>query len=242
MPTVQLFATCLVDSLYPQWGHDVVTVLQRAGVQVELPAGQTCCGQPAYNAGLRSQARPLAEHTIRIFEASPHPVVVPSGSCAAMIKHGYPRLFAGDGLWQRRAQALAERVYEFTEYLVDELHLTDLGAAWPGKLAYHASCHLLREMGIDRQPRALLAAVREAQMVDFPGESECCGFGGVFSAEHAAISSAMLARKIDALEACAPDLLVACDAGCISNINGRLHRLGKPMRAVHIAHILAAQG
>jgi L-lactate dehydrogenase complex protein LldE len=242
MPTVQLFATCLVDSLYPHWGDDVVAVLRRAGAHVELPHGQTCCGQPSFNAGLRSLARPLAQHTIRVLEESSTPVVVPSGSCAAMIKHGYPRLFEDDPAWQRRANDLAGRVYEFTEYLVDVLGVVDVGACWSGTLAYHASCHLLRDMNVDRQPRLLLAAVRGAQLVDLPGATECCGFGGVFSAEHAPISSAMLARKLDALEHSRAETLVACDAGCISNINGGLHRLGKKPRAVHIARILANRG
>lgn len=240
-PTVQLFITCILDTLYPKVGEDVVRVLQRAGARVEFPPDQTCCGQPAFNAGMRVQARPMAEHTIRVFENTAGPVVVPSGSCAAMIRHGYLELFAGDEVWLPRAQRLAERTYELTEYLVDVLGVTDLGASFPGKLSYHASCHLLREMGVSRQPQALLRAVRDAEFVELPEATDCCGFGGVFSVEHPEISTAMMQRKIENIESTGADAVVACDAGCITNINGGLHRLGKPMRAVHIAEILAHQ-
>ena len=238
METVQLFVTCILDTLYPEVGESVVHVLERAGVQVEFPSGQTCCGQPAFNAGLRDQARPVAQQTIRVFERTQGPIVVPSGSCAAMIRHGYLELFADDPHWLPRSRALAERTYEFSEFLVDYLRVTDVGARYPGKLSYHSSCHLLRDLGISRQPRALLAAVREAELVDLPNGEECCGFGGVFSAEHPQISSAMLARKMVNIEASGAPLVVSCDAGCITNINGGLHRAGKPQRAVHIAEIL----
>lgn len=238
-PTIQLFVTCIVDTLYPQIGEDVLRVLQQAGVQVEFPSGQTCCGQPAFNAGLRDQARPMAEHTIRVFEQTQGPVVIPSGSCAAMVRYGYLELFAGDDVWLPRAQKLAERTFELTEYLVDELGVTDLGAEFSGRLTYHSSCHLLREMGISRQPRALLAAVKGAEFVELKETDNCCGFGGVFSVEHPEISTAMLQRKIENIAATGADVVVSCDAGCITNINGGLHRLGKRPCVVHIANILA---
>jgi L-lactate dehydrogenase complex protein LldE len=238
MPTIQLFVTCLLDTLYPETAEAVLRVLQRAGVEVAVPNGQTCCGQPAYNAGLRREARQMAEHTIQTFEKTVGPVVVPSGSCAAMICHQYLELFANDPHWLPRAQALAERTFEFTQYLVDELSVTELGARHVGPITYHASCHLLREMGIQRQPRALLEAVQGAELVDLPEATDCCGFGGVFSAEYPQISAAMLARKIANIESTGAPLVVACDAGCITNINGGLHRQGKSQRAVHIAEIL----
>lgn len=236
---VQLMITCILDTLYPETGEAVVRALERAGVDVQLPRGQTCCGQPAFNAGLRLDARRMAIHTIQVFENTSGDVVVPSGSCAGMIRHQYPELFAEDPAWLPRAQALAGRTYELTEYLVDRLGVTDLGASYPGRLTYHASCHLLREMGISRQPQALLAAVRGAELVALPGEQECCGFGGVFSVEQPEISSAMVERKIANLESTGAERLVICDAGCITNINGALHRQGKPPRAVYIADILA---
>ena len=236
--TAQLFVTCIIDTLYPEVGEAVVHVLRRAGAYVEFPTGQTCCGQPAFNAGLRSQARAMAEHTIRTFEHAPGAVVVPSGSCAGMVRHGYLELFAGDPVWSGRARALSDRTFEFTEYLVDVLGVTDLGARFSGKLAYHSSCHLLRDLGVDRQPRLLLAGIHDAELVELDGTAECCGFGGVFSAEHPEISTAMLERKITNIENCRADWVVSCDAGCITNINGGLNRLGKPLRAVHIAQLL----
>lgn len=238
--TVQLFITCILDTLYPEIGEAVLQVLQRAGMRVEFPLDQTCCGQPAFNAGLRDQAHPIARHTITVFEKTQGPIVIPSGSCTAMLRHGYPELFAGDTIWLPRAQALAERCYEFTEFLVDYLGITDLGARFPGKLTYHASCHLLRDLGVDRQPRALLAAVREAEFIELNEVDECCGFGGVFSVEHPLLSSAMLDRKISNIEHSQAPTVVACDAGCMTNINGCLHRQGKPQRVRHIAEILAS--
>ena len=237
-PTVQLLITCLLDSLYPDTAESVVRVLERAGAQVECPSGQTCCGQPAFNAGMRAQARPMAIQMIRTFENTTGDVVVPSGSCAGMIKHGYPELFADDAQWLPRARALAARTYEFTQYLVDVLGITDLSAHFPATVTYHSSCHLLREMNIRRQPRLLLEAVKEARFVELPNSEECCGFGGVFSAEHAQISSEILKRKIEAITASGAPWIVACDAGCITNINGGLHRMGKSPRAIHIADVL----
>jgi L-lactate dehydrogenase complex protein LldE len=237
--TVQLFITCLIDTLYPKIGEAVVEVLQRTGVRLEFPAGQTCCGQPAFNAGLRHQARPVARHTIQVFEKTRGAVVVPSGSCAGMIRHGYPELFAEDPVWYARACALAERTFEFSEFLVDYLGITDLGACWPGKFTYHSSCHLLRDLGVDRQPRALLKAVRGAEFVELPYTSECCGFGGVFSAEHPDISCAMLARKLENIRLSGAPTVVACDAGCLTNIQGGLRRAGLTQEVVHIAQLLA---
>ena len=236
--TVQLFVTCIIDTLYPQTGEAVVRVLQRAGVRVSFPPGQTCCGQPAFNTGLRKQARKMAIQIIRAFEQHPGAVVVPSGSCAAMIRHTYAELFAGDDEWLPKALALAERTYELSEFLVDRLGITDLNANYNGRITYHPSCHLLRGLGVDRQPRALLAKVRNAEFIELPNSEECCGFGGVFSVEHPEISAAMLERKISNLEASGASIVVACDAGCVMNINGGLHRRHKPPKAVHIADIL----
>jgi L-lactate dehydrogenase complex protein LldE len=236
--TVQLFVTCIIVTLYPQSGEAVVRVLERAGARVSFPPGQTCCGQPAFNAGLRMQARKMAIQTIRAFEPYPGPVVVPSGSCAAMIRHSYAELFAEDPKWLPRALALAGRTFEFSEFLVDVLGVTDLGARFDGRFTYHSSCHLLRELGVDNQPRALLANVQLADFVELPKTEECCGFGGVFSVEHPEISNAMLERKIAYLEKSGASVVVSCDAGCVTNINGGLHRKNKLQRAVHIADIL----
>ena len=239
--TIQLFITCLIDTLQPQIGEAVVDVLTRAGLQVTFPLGQTCCGQPAFNAGMRADARQMAEHTIRTFEADPAPLVIPSGSCAAMLRHGYPELFAADPAWLPRAEALAARTYEFSEYLVDVLGITDLGAHFPGKATYHSSCHLRRNLGVDRQPRALLANVRGLELIELPHIEDCCGFGGVFSVEHPEISAEMLQRKIINIESTTAPVAIVADTGCLMHIQGGLHRQGKPQRLLHIAQVLAMQ-
>jgi len=238
MTTVQLFVTCLIDSFYPQSGEAVVEILRRLGIDVQFPPGQTCCGQPNFNAGLRAEARPIAEHTIRVFEKTTGDIVIPSGSCAHMIKHGYAELFANDPVWLPRAQYLASRVHEFTEYLVDKLGVTDLGAHWDGVLTYHPSCHTLRGMNIDRQPRTLLANVSGATVVELPNAEECCGFGGIFSMEHPELSAEWLKRKIDNLEKTESPTLVVTEAGCRMHIAGGLHRQRKKQRVVHIAEVL----
>ncbi len=179
-----------------------------------------------------------AEHTIRIFERTKEDIVTPSGSCAHMFRHGYPELFQGDSAWLPRAEALANRVYEFTQYVVDKLGITDLGAHWDGLLTYHPSCHTLRGMNIDRQPRALLANVRNAQVVELPHADECCGFGGIFSMEHPELSSEWLKRKIGNLESTRSPTLVVTDAGCLMHIAGGLHRQKKSQRVLHIAEVL----
>jgi L-lactate dehydrogenase complex protein LldE len=236
--TVQLFVTCLIDSFFPNVGEAVVHVLNRAGVNVEFPAAQTCCGQPAFNAGLCSDARSLAKHTIGVFEKTTGDIIIPSGSCAAMLRHGYLELFKDDPQWLARAQILAERVHEFTEYLVDVRGISDLGSRWPGKLTYHPSCHLLRALSVDRQPRALLACVKDAEIVELPEREDCCGFGGVFSVEHPELSAEFLKRKISNLEKTTAPTLVVCDTGCLMHIQGGLHREKKSQRVLHIAEVL----
>jgi L-lactate dehydrogenase complex protein LldE len=236
--TVQLFITCLVDSFFPQIGEAMVRVLNRAGVRVAFPSAQTCCGQPAFNAGMRQDARPLAESTIKVFEKTSGEIIIPSGSCAAMVRHGYLELFKDDPAWLRRAEALAKRVYEFSEYLVDVRGVTDLAARWRGKLSYHPSCHLLRGLGVDRQPRALLSAVREAEIVELPEREDCCGFGGVFSVEHPELSAEFLKRKIANLERTGAPTLVVADSGCLMHLQGGLARQGMSQRVVHIAEVL----
>jgi L-lactate dehydrogenase complex protein LldE len=236
--TVQLFLTCLIDSFFPQIGEAMVHVLNRAGVNVEFPAAQTCCGQPAFNAGLRSQARSMAKHTLDVFERTTGDIVIPSGSCAAMLRYGYLELFRDDPRWLARAQLLAVRVHEFTEYLVDVRCISDLGSRWPGKLTYHPSCHLLRLLGVDRQPRLLLSRVRDTEIVELPEREDCCGFGGVFSVEHPELSAEFLKRKIANLEKTAAPTLVVCDTGCLMHIQGGLHRGKKSQQVVHIAEVL----
>jgi L-lactate dehydrogenase complex protein LldE len=236
--TVQLFVTCLIDSFFPQIGETMVNVLNRAGVQVDFPFEQTCCGQPAFNAGLRSEARPLARHTIRVFEKTTGPIIIPSGSCATMLRHGYLELFKDEPDWRERSRQLAKRVYEFSEYLVDVRGITNLSARWPGRLTYHPSCHLLRGLGVDRQPRALLASVMEAEIIELPDREDCCGFGGVFSVVHPELSAEFMKRKIHNIEKTGAPTLVVADAGCLMHIQGGLVRQGKRLNVVHIAEVL----
>lgn len=238
MRTAQLFITCLIDTFFPDAGEAIVNVLTRAGVDVDFPPDQTCCGQPPFNAGLRAEARPMAEQTIRAFESAKGDVVIPSGSCAHMLRHNYEELFADDPLWLPRAKNLAARTYEFTEYLVDVLGVTDFGARWDGPLTYHPTCHLHRGLGIDRQPRALLANIRGADIIELPEAQDCCGFGGIFSIEHPELSAEMLKRKIGNLEATKSPTLVVADAGCLMHIQGGLQRQKKNQKVLHIAEIL----
>jgi L-lactate dehydrogenase complex protein LldE len=238
MTHVQLFITCLADSFFPKTGQAVVDILQRLGIQVDFAREQTCCGQPTFNAGLRQEARAIAEHTIKVFEKTTGDIVTPSGSCAHMFKHNYPELFENDPIWLPRAQALSARTYEFTEYLVDKLGITDVGAKWDGLLTYHPSCHTLRGINVDKQPRTLLANVHGAMLVELPHAEECCGFGGIMSVEHPELSAEWLKRKISNLEASLAPTLVVTDAGCLMHIAGGLNRQKKKQRVIHIAEVL----
>jgi len=238
MTTVQLFITCLADSFFPQTGEAIVDILHRLGIDVDFPREQTCCGQPQFNAGLRRDARAIAEHTIKVFENTKDDIVTPSGSCAHHFRHNYLELFEGASVWYPRAQALAERTYEFTEYLVDKLGVTDVGAGWDGVLTYHPSCHTLRGINVDKQPRALLQNVKGATLVELPHAEECCGFGGIMSIEHPELSAEWLKRKIRSLEETQSPTLVVTDAGCLMHIAGGLNRQKKGQRVVHIAEIL----
>ncbi len=236
--TVQLFVTCLIDTFLPHVGEAMVHVLNRTGLRVEFPADQTCCGQPAFNAGLRHEARPLAIHTIEVLEKTTGPIIIPSGSCTAMVRQGYLELFKNEPAWQARARSLAERVYEFSEFLVDVRSVSDLGARWPGKLTYHPSCHLLRSLGVDRQPRLLLSQVKGAEIIELPERTDCCGFGGIFSIEHPELSAEFLKRKIANLQTTEASTLVVGDAGCLIHLQGGLHRQGLRQRVVHLAEVL----
>lgn len=245
---VALFVTCMVDLLYPEVGMDTVELLERHGVEVVFPVEQTCCGQPAFNSGHREEARALAQRYLDIFEplvrtGQVDAIVAPSGSCTTMVNHFYPVLFEDAATQQerRRAQALAAVTFELTEFLVDVLGVTDVGSRFTGKLAYHASCHLLRELGVDRQPRALLANIPGAELVPLPGHDECCGFGGLFAIKNAGISTAMGQRKSRNIADSGADVVTLCDVSCLTHINGLLQRQGQRCRAVHIAEVLNSQ-
>lgn len=234
----QLFVTCLVDSLFPEVGESVVELLERAGVQVEFPEDQTCCGQPAFNAGFREEARRMALHTLDVFEATEGPLVIPSGSCAAMVKHGYPELFSDDPENLHRAQTLAGRSYEFSQFLVDVLNMGPAGQPGTGRVAYHPSCHGLRMLDIDRQPKTLLQA---AGFEVYPLDDVCCGFGGVFAVDQPEISGEMLQRRLQAIQESGAQTVVACDVSCLMHIEGGLRRAGSAVRCAHLAQTLAGK-
>lgn len=239
---VQLFATCLVETLRPEAGLAVVTVLERLGLNVDYPDGQTCCGQPAFNAGFWDDARAMARHTLNLLGRSNAPIVVPSGSCADMLIHHYPEILAGDPAYGPKAEAVAARTYEFSQFLVDVLGVSNLGAHLDGKVTYHPSCHLLRGLGVVEAPRKLLANIDGAEVVDLPDATECCGFGGLFAVKMGDISGAMLKRKLDAIESTGAGTVVGCDVSCFMHIGGGLHRRGSAVKTRHLAELLAGAG
>ena len=235
---VSLFITCLVDQFFPEVGMSAVSVLRKLGVEVDFPAEQTCCGQPAFNSGFTSEARDLAKRFIGIFEKSEY-VVAPSGSCTSMVRVFYPELFEGDPEWHQRAMSLASRTYEFTEFLVKVLKVEDVGAGFEGKIALHQSCHLLRELNVKTEPQTLLRAVKGIELVDLERAETCCGFGGLFSIKYPHISGGILQDKIDSVRKSGADVVVASDVGCLMHIAGGLSRQSCAATTMHIAELLA---
>ncbi len=236
---VQIFSTCLVETLRPKVGLAVVHILEKLGLTVEYPEGQTCCGQPAFNAGAWEDSRVMARYTLDLLARSPSPIVVPSGSCAAMIIHHYPELFAGDRKYGPLAESIAARTYEFAQFLVDVLGISDFRAHSEEILTYHESCHLLRGLGVSKEPRLLLSRLAGARLVELPGATECCGFGGLFALRMSDISGAILKRKLDNIESCGAQTVVGCDISCLLHIGGGLQRRGSKIKTRHIAEMLA---
>jgi len=239
-PRVGLFVTCLVDLLRPSVGFAAVRLLEAAGCDVEVPSAQTCCGQPAYNAGDREDAKALALQTIAAFDGFDY-VVAPSGSCAAVLKLHYPRLMAGDPDAERRARAFAERVYELTAFLSDVRRLERVPGAFAGRVAVHDACSGLRELGVKRQPRALLEKVAGLELVEMADAEGCCGFGGLFSIKYPGIANAIACMKTASITAADPALVVSGDLGCLLQIAGTLSRQGSPVACRHIAEVLAGE-
>jgi len=236
---VSLFVTCLVDQLWPSVGVAAVEVLRRAGCEVRFDARQTCCGQPAFNSGWHDEARRVARSLIEVFDdGTSDAVVLPSGSCCSMFGH-FEGLFEGDAALQARAAALAGRTHELSAFLVDVLGVTDLGARFDGRVSWHDACHGLRELGIARQPRALLERVAGCELVEVTGHDTCCGFGGTFSVKYPELSVAMADSKIDALERAGLDAVVSGDVSCLMQLGGRLQRRGSRLRTLHLAELLA---
>jgi L-lactate dehydrogenase complex protein LldE len=237
-PVVGLFVTCLVDLFRPSVGLAAVKLLEDAGCRVEVPAVQTCCGQPAYNSGDRADARAIAGQVIAAFEGYDF-VVAPSGSCAGMIKHHYPALFDAEPALRARAEALAARTFELVSFLADVRGVARVGARFEGRVTYHDSCSGLRELGIKAQPRALLASVEGLALEEMADAEVCCGFGGTFCVKYPEISDQMVAEKTAAVEASGARTLLAGDLGCLLNMAGKLARQGSGVRVRHVAEVLA---
>jgi len=236
----QLFITCLAEQFFPDVLKRMIGLLERLGVQVEFPEEQTCCGQPFFNSGYRSQARDLAVKWLKVFGRTDGFIVSPSGSCVDTVRHHFPELFPPGSAEHRQAEEAAARTFEFTQFLVQQLKVTDVGARFPRKVTYHASCHLLRGLAARDEPKALLRAVQGLELVPLPGEETCCGFGGSFSVIYPEVSKAMMEAKVRAIESTGAEVVAVGDAGCIMNIAGGLRKAGSPIRTMHLIEILTA--
>ena len=237
-PRVALFVTCLVDAMRPRIGFAALRLLEEAGCMVEVPEAQTCCGQPAYNSGDDKDAADLARRVVAAFEPYDY-VVLPSGSCAGTIRAHYPDLLAGDPAWAGRSAALAAKTWEITSFLVDVLGFQPEGRELRATATYHDSCSGLRELGIQAQPRRLLAAIDGLELRPLEGHNVCCGFGGTFCVKYPAISNAIVEEKAAAIERTGADLLLAGDLGCLLNMAGKLHRRGARTRCFHTIEVVA---
>ncbi len=233
---VSMFITCLSDMIYPQVGEAMARLLARYGVRLEFPRAQTCCGQPAFNSGYWKEARASARTILDAFEDSDF-VIAPSGSCTGMIHH-YPKLFENDPVMLERAKRLQAKSYEFAQFLVKVLGVTDLGASFPHKVTYHPSCHGSRLLGVKDEPMALMSKVKGLQFVPLPFAEDCCGFGGTFAVKMADISGAMVTEKADHVLETEAEVLVGLDMACLMNIAGHLQYRGERVRVMHLAELL----
>jgi len=241
MKNVSLFIPCTVNLFLPHIGEATVTLLRRLGINPGYHEEQTCCGQPAINAGYQKEAQKAAKHFIKVF-GDDEQVVSPSGSCVCTVKYHYPELFENEPEWRRRAEELAPRMFELSQYLVDVLKVEDVGASFAGKVAYHESCHILRGLGVSEQPKKLIKAVQGTQLVPLNAAESCCGFGGEFANDFPDISESMVKDKVENYLSSGADLLLLCEPGCLLNIGGFLSRNHPGKKAMHLASFLACNG
>lgn len=234
---VSLFITCIVDTVFPNVGIAMTKILQSLGCAVSFPQEQTCCGQPSFNSGYTNESREVGKTLLTAFRDA-DVVVSPSGSCVGMIKHYYPELFADDPKWGPVAVDLASKTYEFSQFLIQVLHVDKLEARFPYSVTYHPSCHGARLLGVRDEPMQLLRQVSDIQLVDLPYAKDCCGFGGTFSVKMGDISGAMVDEKAQHIRETGAEVLVGTDMGCLMNIGGRLSRIGAPTRVMHLAELL----
>lgn len=241
MPKAQLFITCLGDQFYTSTLRNMTLLLEDLGVQLVFPAEQTCCGQPLFNNGFEEKTRAVALNFLHAFSKSEAPIIAPSGSCVSMVKHHYPELFQVGTAEHNLAADLAARTFEFTEFLVNQLKITNVGAVYPHKVTYHASCHYLREMGLKTEAKTLLHGVKDLELIPLDEEETCCGFGGAFTVTYPEVSRSMMENKVKCVMASGADTLVTCEPGCLMNVAGGLSKAGSKIRAMHIIDLLASR-
>ena len=243
---VQLFITCLVDLVYPEVGERTVSLLERLGCEVVFPAGQTCCGQPAYNSGYPDHARPVADRFLEVFGATEGPIVAPFGSCVHMVRHGFARLYAEDPQKLAAARALGARTFDLPSFIVDELGHDQVGGRYPGPegtpVAYHDECHMVRGLGSVGKPQGLLEGVQGCTVVATERGDLCCGFGGTFAIKLPQVSTAMADEKLDRALAAGAQAIVSTDPGCLMHLEGRARRRNLPLRVHHLVDLLEPEG
>lgn len=233
-----LFITCIADSMFANVGISAVKVFEKLGVELDFPKRQTCCGQPAYNSGHHEATKRAAKHMIEVFKNSEY-VIFLAGSCAGMVRETYIDLLKDEPDWQQKAIDLAKRTYEFSEFLVKVLKVSDIGAELKAKATYHQSCHMTRQIKVIKEPLLLLNHVKGLEMIDLPLKEDCCGFGGTFSVKMPEISVAMAQEKTEHIAETDAEILIGSDMACLMNIRGRLSRNGQEIRAMHVAEVLA---
>lgn len=236
-----LFITCLIDILFPQVGESTVKILKNLGIEVDLPKDQTCCGQPGFNSGFQEDARSIAKRFLSIFNQDDDRFIIcPSGSCTSMIRVFYKELFKNNPQMLEITHKVSSRTYELSEFLVNVLKTEDVGASYRGKITYHDSCHLLRELRVKDEPRKLIRSVKGVEFIEMNLHDACCGFGGTFSVKFPDISASILDEKIENIVKSGADTVVSTDVGCLMQISGALSRRDIPIKTMHIAELLAS--
>lgn len=239
---VQLFVTCLGENLLPDMLQKMVGILERLGVTCEFPEGQTCCGQPFYNSGFQKEGREMALKWMKAFAGTDGCIVAPSGSCLEFVKHRYPEMFQEGSAEHKEAVKIAARAFEFSQFLVNILKVTDLGASFPHRVACHSPCHLMRGLGVREEQELLLRGIRGLDLVPLNETETCCGFGGIFSVVYPEVSMAMMEEKVRNIMASSAEYVVVSEPGCLINIRGGLQKKNAKVQAMHLIDILAMGG
>ncbi len=235
---VQFFATCLVDTFFPETAEAAIRLLRHFDVEAVFPRGQTCCGKPPDSGGYTYESQKAAEHFLSVFDGA-DPIVIPSGSCASMVKNHYPELFRNNERMRARAESVASRTYELSQFLVHVLKAHEAGLTAKGRITYHASCQLTRELGVREEPLLLLQSLKGSEFVPLPDADRCCGFGGIFMVKLPEVSMAMADDKVETILSTGADTVTGCDHGCLMNIGDAVRRRGSPVQVKHLAVVLA---